>query len=349
MKGIAGKIRIAVCLLLLCETSSAQQVDPKPAGVVNGKPISAKEVEEAAADDLAKIELRKTQFEMELKRDRAAVLENAIDTVMKARVLSTEAAKRKISVEELLAIEVDSAAPPPADDAIVEFYAANKASLQGTLADHVAGIRSYLRNQQRESVLDTFVKKLKKDYGAASYLEPQRIAIVADGRPSKGPDDAPVTIVEFSDFECPYCAALFPTLQQVMADYKDKARLVYLQFPLADIHPNALKAAEASLCALDQNKFWQMHDAMFTDRANLTIKDLRQKASALSLDMETFDACLDSGKKFSSVRDDVSQGSMAGVTGTPALLINGRLLVGNQPSSEIRRIIEDELQRAAMK
>jgi protein-disulfide isomerase len=180
-------------------------------------------------------------------------------------------------VDELLALEVDSAAPPPSDDAIVEFYASNKASLQGTLADHVVSIRAYLRNQRRESVLD-FVKKLKKDYGAASYLEPQRIAISTEGRPSKGRADAPVTIVEFSDFECPYCAGLFPTLQQIMADYKDKARLVYLQFPLADIHQNALKAAEASLCALDQNKFWQMHDAMFADPSNLKVKDLKRKS-----------------------------------------------------------------------
>jgi protein-disulfide isomerase len=316
---------------------------------VNGKPISAREVQEAAADELAKIDLRKAQFEMELQRDRASALETALDTVMKARVLAAEAAKRKISVEELLAIEVDSAEPQPSDDAIVEFYASNKASLQGTFADHVAGIRAYLRQQQQESVLNTFIKKLKRDYGAASYLEPQRIAIVTEGRPSKGRNDAPVTIVEFSDFECPYCAGLFPTLQQIMAEYEDKTRLVYLQFPLADIHPNALKAAEASLCAQDQNTFWQMHDAMFADPSNLKVEDLKKKAAALSLDGKAFDACLDSGTKFSIVRSDVSQGSMAGVTGTPALLINGRLLVGNQPPGEIRRIIDDELQRAAAK
>ncbi len=349
MKGIAGKIRIVIGLLFLCGTFDARQLDPKPAGVVNGKPISAREVEEAAADELAKIDLRKAQFDVELQRDRATALENALDNVMKARVLEAEATKRQISVDELLALEVDSAAPPPSDDEIVEFYASNKASLQGTFSAHAAGIRAYLRNQRRESVLDTFVKKLKTDYGATSYLEPQRIAIATEGRPSKGRDDAPVTIVEFSDFECPYCAGLFPTLRQILADYKDKARLVYLQFPLADIHPNALKAAEASLCAQDQNKFWQMHDAMFADPANLKVEDLKKKASALSLDAKAFNACLDSGKKFSIVRSDVSQGSMAGVTGTPALLINGRLLVGNQPSSEIRRIIDDELQRTAIK
>jgi uncharacterized protein YqeY len=203
MKGRTWKIRIAAGLLFLCGTFDARQLEPKPAGVVNGKPISAREVQEAAADELAKIDLRKAQFEMELQRDRASALETALDTVMKARVLAAEAAKRKISVEELLAIEVDSAEPQPSDDAIVEFYASNKASLQGTFADHVAGIRAYLRQQQQESVLNTFIKKLKRDYGAASYLEPQRIAIVTEGRPSKGRNDAPVTIVEFSDFECP--------------------------------------------------------------------------------------------------------------------------------------------------
>ena len=137
-----------------------------------------------------------------------------------------------------------------------------------------------------------------------------------------------MTIAEFSDFECPYCRALLPTLQRITADYKDKVRIVYLQFPLADIHPNALKAAEASLCALEQGQFWQMHDAMFADQAHLGIDDLKRKAAELSLDTQAFARCLESGKHFAQVRNDVSEGVKAGVAGTPAIFINGRIARG---------------------
>ena len=163
------------------------------------------------------------------------------------------------------------------------------------------------------------MKDLKKSYHAVSLAEPPRTTIPLEGRPSKGPADAPVTIVEFSDFECPYCRALFPTLQQITEEYKHKVRIVYLQFPLADMHPHALKAAEASLCAFEQDKFWQMHDAIFTDQTHLQVQDLKQKALELSLNMDLFIACLDSGKQFARVRSDVGEGVKAGVSGTPAL------------------------------
>jgi protein-disulfide isomerase len=152
-----------------------------------------------------------------------------------------------------------------------------------------------------------------------------------------------VTIVEFSDFECPFCRALFPTLKRLEADYKDQLRVVYLQFPLASMHTHARKAAEASLCAYEQDKFWQLHDAMFNDQQNLGVEDLRKKASALSLDMKSFNDCLDSGKYLSEIQSDMEEGVRAGISGTPALFINGRLLIGAQPYGDIQKIIEDEL------
>jgi len=152
--------------------------------------------------------------------------------------------------------------------------------------------------------------------------------------------------VEFSDFECPFCGGLFPTLKRVEESYKDKIKIVYRQFPLNNLHPHAQKAAEASLCANDQDKFWQLHDAMFTDQQNLTVDDLKSKASTLSLNAATFSTCLDSGKYAGSIRDSIAEGSKLGVDGTPALFINGRYLGGNQPYDVIAKIIEDELVRA---
>ena len=341
--------RMAVILVAFCRTPGAQSYHSQQMALVNGQPISSEEVESAAADRLRDLELRRIQFDLEMKKGRESALENALERILTDRVLSAEAAKRNISVQDLLEIEVESKAAAATDERVVEFYNANKSRVEGSLGDNVRSIRAYLRDQDRQAALDAFVDSLKRKYNAVSYVEPSRMEIPTHGRPSKGPADAPVTIVEFSDFECPYCRALLPTLQKIAADYRDKVRIVYLQFPLADIHPNALKAAEASLCAQDQDKFWSMHDLMFSDQSYLSIDDLKHKASKLSLDTASFAKCLESGRYFTQVRNDVSEGVRAGVTGTPALFINGRSLLGNQPYDEIRKIIEDELRRAALR
>jgi protein-disulfide isomerase len=172
------------------------------------------------------------------------------------------------------------------------------------------------------------------------------LTVQIQGHPSKGPADAPVTIVEFSDFECPFCGGLFPTLKRVEQNYSEKVRIVYRQFPLNNLHPHAQKAAEASLCANEQNKFWQLHDAMFTDQQNLTVDDLKSKAATLSMNAANFATCLDSGKYAAAIRESLAEGNKVGVDGTPALFINGRYLGGNQPYDEIAKIIDDELLRA---
>ena len=340
---------LVLTILLMAGTLHAQHTDPQPVAVVNGQHILLEELESAAAEDLDKLEARKVQFDLEVKRDREAALETALETLMKDRVLAAEAASRRITAGDLIEIDVNSKVAPPSDEAVVEFYNANKSYMEGSLGDNAASIRAYLRDQRRQALVDALVEDLKRKYGAVSLVEPTRLAIPTDGRPSKGPEHAPITLAEFSDFQCPYCRALFPTLQKIVSDYKDTVRIVYLQFPLADIHPQALKAAEASLCAWEQGKFWEMHDAMFADQGNLGIEALKRKAAALSLDAESFGTCLESGKHFADVRNDVREGVKAGVSGTPALFVNGRMLVGNQPYSEIRKVIEDELRRASGK
>jgi protein-disulfide isomerase len=335
---------------LWCGTLAAQEsitkADSKVLAVVNGQPVNMDDVEQAAAPAIKSIEARKAQFEIEIQRDRRTALEEALDGIVRDRVLAAEAQKRKITVDELIAIQVDGAVPRPTDEEIVQFYNAHQADLEGSLADNAAAIRDYLRNDRRQPVYDAFVARLKNDYGVKSYLEPERAVIAIAGRPSKGPIDAPVTIAEFSDFECPFCRALFPTLKRIEQDYKDKVRIVYLQFPLVSLHTRARKAAEASLCAYEQNKFWELHDAMFNDQQNLGVDDLKQKAAKLSLDMKAFNSCLESGKYLTEIQGDVAEGVRVGVSGTPAMFINGRLIVGAQPYAEIQKVIEDELKRA---
>jgi protein-disulfide isomerase len=160
--------------------------------------------------------------------------------------------------------------------------------------------------------------------------------------PARGPVNAPVTIIEFADFQCPFSAKLVDTLDQVIHKYGDKIRLVFRQYPLP-MHPNAAKAAEAALCAWEQGKFWEMHDAMFENQQELYVDHLKAKAAELGLNAESFNHNLDTGKYATDVQRDFQAGQEAGVNGTPALFINGRFVSGAVPFEEITQIVDDEL------
>lgn len=170
--------------------------------------------------------------------------------------------------------------------------------------------------------------------------------VSVDDDPVKGSENAPVTIIEFSDFECPYCGKFYrQALQKIEENYiqTGKVKLVYRDFPLTNIHDNAQKAAEAAECADDQGKFWKYHDKLFENQNSFGVSSLKQYAKDLGLDTQKFNDCLDSDKYKQEVQDDLQDGRQAGVTGTPAFFINGKMLRGAQPYSEFKQIIEQEL------
>ncbi|MBI4999839.1 DsbA family protein [Candidatus Gottesmanbacteria bacterium] len=158
----------------------------------------------------------------------------------------------------------------------------------------------------------------------------------------KGNPNAKVPIVEFSDFQCPFCAQTQTTLQQIFKAYPDKVKFVYRHFPLP-FHENAQPAALASMCANEQGKFWEYHDKLFGSQEKLTITDLKQYAASLGLDTEKFNTCLESKKYKSQIDKDVADGQAAGVSGTPAFFIYGRPLVGAQPFENFKSIIDEEV------
>jgi protein-disulfide isomerase len=173
-------------------------------------------------------------------------------------------------------------------------------------------------------------------------LTAPRIEVKSAGHPEVGAKDAPVTIVEFSDFQCPFCGRAEPTLRQVRAKYGDKVRLVYMDFPLG-IHEHAIDAASAGRCAEEQGKFWQFHDAMFADQSKLKPDDLKADAKKLGLDTAKFNDCFDKGKYKSGIESDMAQGRDLGVDGTPAFFINGRPMTGAQPFEKFQSTIDEEL------
>ena len=174
---------------------------------------------------------------------------------------------------------------------------------------------------------------------------PVKLNVSADDDPSKGSKDAPVTMIEFSDFECPFCERFFiQTLPQIEKDYiqTGKVRMIYRDFPL-NFHKNATKAAEAAECAEEQGKFWEYHDKLYENQNALGNVSLKQYAKDLGLNVADFTFCLDSGKKTQEVKKDVQDGISYGIQGTPTFFINGIKLVGAQPYENFKQVIEQEL------
>ena len=184
-----------------------------------------------------------------------------------------------------------------------------------------------------------------------------KVEVSADDDAFFGPEDAKVTIIEFSDFQCPFCRSFWRnTLSQIKSEYIDSGKsvkFVYRDFPLTSIHPLAVKYAEAAECAGDQGKYWQMHDKIFEEQDKLGqgtigsfgIGDIKRWANEVGLNVSEFNQCLDSGKYAEEVRNDFNDGSAAGVGGTPTFFINGVPLVGAQPFENLKAIIDGELQR----
>ena len=295
--------------------------------------VSTAEVEEAVAAQLR-----------DLERQRYTLMEQGLERAISEKLLEAEAAAQGMEKEALIAAEVESKVPAVTDIEVDAFYEARKGQINQPKEAIAGQIRDYLLSQRRQERYNQFISSLEEKYEVRKYLEPMRVEVAAEG-PSVGPDDAAVTIVEFSDFECPFCSRVNPTLARVKEEYAGKVRLVFRQFPLS-IHANAWKAAEASLCAHDQGRFWDLHDAMFADQKGLSVAGLKAKAEQLELDTEQFNECLDSGTRSDAVRADFEAGQAAGVSGTPAMFINGRFLNGAVPFETLADLIDEELERA---
>ncbi|MBI4444751.1 MAG: thioredoxin domain-containing protein [Acidobacteria bacterium] len=316
---------------------------------IGATPITQAEIDKAAASELETLQLDRQRFEIDQKRKRHDITQNTLERVISERLLKQEAAEQKLTADELLAREVTAVVKAPTDLEVERFFEANKTSFQSTTKEQaLPQIREYLRQQASQATYKSFIDRLKQKHKVEYRLTPFRIEMAAEGFPSQGAADAPVVLVEFSDFQCPFCLRFLPTLKQIREKYGDRVRIVFRQFPLSSIHPQAQKAAEASLCAADQGRFWEMHDLLFADQ-KLTPEELKKKAESLGIQMPEFNDCLNSGKKADLVNEDLRAGVVAGVTGTPSSFINGRLVVGAVPFENIAKVIDEELQAASKK
>ena len=260
----------------------------------------------------------------------------ALREIAAERLVDAEAEKRGLTREEF----VEQQFPPPdiSEDEIRAFYDENASRLRGRPLDQVEGdIRSYLQDRERAEAIDDFVAERSE-----IVLEPERVTL-RPGGPSKGPDDAAVTIVEFSDFQCPYCQRADPVLKEIARRYPDDVRVVYRHLPLDSIHPQARAGAEAAACAEEAGKFWEYHDVLFANNRALGSDDLQRYAEEVGLEAESFAECLTTRRHAASVQADVVEAQSIGITGTPAFVVNGVVVSGFKSVEELDALVREEL------
>jgi protein-disulfide isomerase len=319
----------------------------KPMATVNGKAITEEEVNAAAAPELEKLELQKIQAEINFKRTAYQIRESALKRIIEERLIDTEAARLGMTRKDLLNGELDQKVKEPSAEDVSAFYESNKSRITAPKEQVLPQIQQYLKQQNLNKLKDAFVERLRKEQNVTILLEDLRYQVETAGYPSRGPEQAPVTIVVFSDFQCPFCKSYTATLNRITKEFSSSVRVVYRQLPLTEIHPLAEKAAEASLCAQEQGRFWELHDQMFNEQSALAVDSLKAKAASLGLDTDAFNSCLDSGRLEQKVKKEIREGATLGVTGTPATFINGRFLNGAHPYEEVAALIREELQKKA--
>jgi protein-disulfide isomerase len=330
-------------LLLLVACSSSAQAPKQMAAndvvaLVGSAPITLGEVDDRAFQRSSS-DFGGTRLVQALYLARREALEEIIST----RLINDEAKARGTDAATLIEKEISSQAPAPTENDITFWYQTNPTRVQGaTLPQVHDAIKSLLIEQRMAEAHDAFIEKLKEKVAITISLEPPRQKVAVAGHPEKGPKDAPIELIEFSDFQCPFCQRANPTVEQVLKTYGNRIHFVYREYPLPS-HPNARQAAEAAACADEQGRFWQFHDELFANPAKLTDPDLKDHAVAAGLDASRFNTCFDSRRFKSDVEKDIAEGNEAGVSGTPAFFINGRALEGAQPFEAFKRVIDEEL------
>lgn len=284
---------------------------------VAGRPITAATIDERLKPIIYKLRLNTYLIE-----------KPALDQTINDLLLLAEANRRNVAPEEIVRKEVSEKVNAPTDAEIAKFYSENKARIPGELDALRNQIANFLQEQERQRLEREFAERLRKGADIRILIaepRPPVQSISVDDDPVRGDANAAVTIIEFTDFQCPACAAMQPVIEEVLKSYGNKVRLVVRDFPLAS-HANARKAAEAANAAHAQGKFFEYTALLFKRQNALDVASLKKYATELGLDRPRFDAALDTGKYAAEVKDDLNDGQMYGVESTPTIFVNGIVL-----------------------
>lgn len=303
------------------------------AATVGGVSITMEELNQAAKSQLQKVE---TEIYQTKKR--------ALDNLIEEKLIEVAAQKKGMTSEKFLAEEIDAKVTPPSDEEVKALYESSKDKLGKPFDDVKGQIIDYLKQNRKMRAKADLMASLRQGADVKINLEPPRVTIDTTDAPSIGPKDATITLVEFSDYQCPFCKRVRPSIWRLTDEYKDKIRYVFMDFPLS-FHKDAKKAHEAAQCAGDQNKYFEYNRKIFDNQTKIGISDLKTYAKELQLNMKEFDKCLDEGKNAKRVEEMTQRGMSVGVTGTPAYFINGIMLSGAMPYESFKEIIESELKK----
>jgi len=304
------------------------------AATINGEAISMAEVDRRVLEQYARGQM------YDLRR-------RVLDQVLADRLLEHEAKARGMTRDQLLKLEVDSKVPPPSEEEVqYRFVSSGLEAKGGTLLEFRPRIEKAIHEGALNARRGAFMEELSKKAQVKVLLTEPRVALSfpADA-PALGPEKAPVTLVEFLDYQCTYCQRAEGVVEQVLAQYQGKVRFVHRDFPLDGIHPQAMKAARAARCAGEQGKFWEFHKSLLAQPGHEDA-DLKGRAATLKLDADRFSTCLASDKHDADIASALEQGRQAGVNATPTFFINGRRLEGARDLGEFKKVIDEELAKS---
>ena len=346
MVGRAFESALALAVVVAASASAQVKAEAPPPGhkapssavaTVAGTPIDLAEVDELIKPQL--LEMRSREYQLRSQAVEVLIGRTLIEKEAKARGMTPEALDQAEVAAKALVTDAD----------VKTAYANNKARFASVAeATALEQIRASLLQQRQTERRTAYTRELRTRYDVRVLIEPFRVPVELAGAPVRGNPKATVTIVEFSDFQCPYCQRVRPTMTRLRELYSDRVRFAFRHYPL-DFHPQAQKAGEAAACAGEQGRFWEMHDRLWDNPSKLQVDDLKAHAATLGLAAPEFATCLDSGRFAAAVESDLRAGQEYGVSGTPAFFVNGRPLVGALPFEAFQQVIEDELARTGAK
>lgn len=328
--------KLLICLICLAIPCSAQSSEPAKSktlvAVVAGQPVYENELLPLIQPQL--LQLRNQEFELKSK---------ALDNLVQQKLFEAEAKAKGVSVEKLIEQEIDLKLGEPTAGEIEAYYLGLKDRISRPFEEIKPQLVESLKQAKSQQAKLDYLKKLREKSEVVVLLSPARTKVDFDPTRLLGRPDAPVMIVEFSEFQCPFCQKVQPTIKNLLAKYPGQVSLSFRDFPLRQIHPQAQGAAEAARCAGEQGKFWEFHDRLFANAAKLDSAALLEHARNLSLDEAKFSQCLSSGKFKPKIEEDLQEMLGAGINGAPAFFINGIFVSGAQNPQVFEKIIESEL------
>jgi protein-disulfide isomerase len=314
--------------------------------------IAAKMDGEAITDQRLEVSLGPKL--LDLKRDIYRMKKEKLDQIIMDTILLKEATKKGEPLDKFF----EDVAPPPnqfqvSDDEVQKYLEDNQDRIRdwkGTVEELRERVKAYLQQQKRVKQISSYAHSLEQQYGVQVFLpvpQPPNVKVNVEGAPAQGPADAPVTVVEFSDYQCPACRSTHDTVKQVKALYGNQLRWIFKDYPLK-IHKEAFKAAEAGHCAEDQGKFWQYQESAFA-AGKLFVDNLVDSAGELGLDKDKFRQCLVSEKYKEYVNQSAQDAIQAGIDKTPSFIINGIVFSGGHSLDSFKAAIDEELKKARKK